>query len=422
MNALGVALATDSALTIGGHAGTKIYNSADKLFLLSETAPVAAMLCGGTAIQDAPWEMLIKEYRQQNVRALRTVRDFARDFLAFVERRSALFPPEVQEAAVLRHVGLAVGALRASVERKLRQYMDEHGQLSESEARRLLARLLGSEIEQLRRDNRRGKLLARPLGTAALRRRYRPAVLRALREALANTPLGRAGYEQLADLVFDRLRRAVFMPDATGLVMAGFGVAEHFPSMVELVVGDVVAGKLRWAERGRDAISHSKAAIIRPFAQSEMVYSFMEGIDPRLEELTKQVVAGLVAELANKAVTQLPGLSKQRMSTMVRRMRQYVQGALPPLWDVLERFRHEEFSAPVTSMVAFLPKSELGAMAEALVNLTSFRRRVAAEEETVGGPIDVAVITKGDGFVWVRRKHYFEPDLNPRQIARHYRV
>lgn len=60
-------------------------------------------------------------------------------------------------------------------------------------------------------------------------------------------------------------------------------------------------------------------------------------------------------------------------------------------------------------------------MAEALVNLTKFRRRVTTARETVGGPIDVAVITKGDGFVWVKRKHYFEPEYNPRVIARYQR-
>ena len=43
------------------------------------------------------------------------------------------------------------------------------------------------------------------------------------------------------------------------------------------------------------------------------------------------------------------------------------------------------------------------------------------DRETVGGPIDVAVITKGDGFVWVKRKHYFEAEYNPRVIARYQR-
>ena len=51
-------------------------------------------------------------------------------------------------------------------------------------------------------------------------------------------------------------------------------------------------------------------------------------------------------------------------------------------------------------------------MAETLVNMVSFRKQVTMEAETVGGPIDVLVITKGDGPVWIKRKHYFKSELN----------
>ena len=60
-------------------------------------------------------------------------------------------------------------------------------------------------------------------------------------------------------------------------------------------------------------------------------------------------------------------------------------------------------------------------MAEALVNLTSVKRKMSLELETVGGPVDVAVISKGDGFVWISRKHYFRPELNPHFIQNYYR-
>ena len=68
-----------------------------------------------------------------------------------------------------------------------------------------------------------------------------------------------------------------------------------------------------------------------------------------------------------------------------------------------------------------LPKDELAAMAETLVNLTSFKKRVSGEEETVGGPIDVAVISKGDGFVWIKRKHYFDSKYNPHFMENYFR-
>ena len=57
-------------------------------------------------------------------------------------------------------------------------------------------------------------------------------------------------------------------------------------------------------------------------------------------------------------------------------------------------------------------------MAETLVHLTLFKQRVSSNvNETVGGPIDVAIISKGDGFIWIKRKHYFKPDLNPTFIT-----
>jgi hypothetical protein len=63
--------------------------------------------------------------------------------------------------------------------------------------------------------------------------------------------------------------------------------------------------------------------------------------------------------------------------------------------------------------VSQLSKEDLAEMAESLVYLTYLKRRFTMAEESVGGPVDIAVITKGDGFVWIKRKHYFDPQLNP---------
>jgi len=84
-------------------------------------------------------------------------------------------------------------------------------------------------------------------------------------------------------------------------------------------------------------------------------------------------------------------------------------------------FRKEKYVIPVINVVASLPKDELAAMAESLVNLTSFKRKVSMEAETVGGPIDVAVISKGDGFIWIKRKHYFKSELNPQFFRNYYK-
>jgi len=72
----------------------------------------------------------------------------------------------------------------------------------------------------------------------------------------------------------------------------------------------------------------------------------------------------------------------------------------------------------IEDMIQFMPKPELARMAEALVELTSIKRKISVGVETVGGPVDVAVISKAEGFVWIKRKHYFPPELNRRYLKR----
>ena len=74
----------------------------------------------------------------------------------------------------------------------------------------------------------------------------------------------------------------------------------------------------------------------------------------------------------------------------------------------------ETSRAEIEDMVEFMPKPEMAKMAEALIDLTSIKRRVTRGMETVGGPVDVAVISRAEGFVWVKRKHYFPAELNGR--------
>ena len=46
------------------------------------------------------------------------------------------------------------------------------------------------------------------------------------------------------------------------------------------------------------------------------------------------------------------------------------------------------------------------------------KEKVTKPSESVGGPTDVAVLTKNEGLVWIRRKHWFDASLNPRFMQR----
>ena len=80
----------------------------------------------------------------------------------------------------------------------------------------------------------------------------------------------------------------------------------------------------------------------------------------------------------------------------------------------------EIYTNPLVNTIGSLGVEDLANMTESFVSLTSLIRRMSPKEETVGGPVDVAVITKGDGFIWMKRKHYFDSNLNSHFFDNYY--
>ena len=150
--------------------------------------------------------------------------------------------------------------------------------------------------------------------------------------------------------------------------------------------------------------------MIIPFAQGrEDAYAFMEGVNPRYKSRFDLALLTMLDHLWKwLAENDLKHLGNRRKN----HIRQFMHMAGHAFEERMTKDRRRNFVDSVVEAVGALPKDELASMAEALVNLTLFRLRVSMKIETVGGPIDVAVISKGDGFVWIKRKHYFRPELN----------
>jgi hypothetical protein len=64
---------------------------------------------------------------------------------------------------------------------------------------------------------------------------------------------------------------------------------------------------------------------------------------------------------------------------------------------------------------AAMPVGDAIALADFLVDLTKRYFAFLPGADLVGGATDIATVTKHEGFKWVKRKHYYHPDLNPRE-------
>ena len=202
----------------------------------------------------------------------------------------------------------------------------------------------------------------------------------------------------------------------SGIVVAGFGEDEVFPALIEAVICGTVEGKLKYNIRRCTEINFDGTfAAIVPFAQAEMVHRFMQGVDPEYLDYINSATIELLCQFG----TELLGVHKISTPEIWRNVRRAAENMVEKRFNpAAADFRQTHFVNPVMKIVEHLPKEEFSSMAEALVNLTSVKRRVSLEQETVGGPIDIAVISKGDGFVWTKRKHYFDNALNPSYLHR----
>jgi hypothetical protein len=117
----------------------------------------------------------------------------------------------------------------------------------------------------------------------------------------------------------------------------------------------------------------------RAFGQPEAIARLFNGFSPTLKSAVESLVpAGKVADLESAF------LAEGRVAAI----------ASMPFADAIDLAR---FCAEVTiGYTRFLPGADL-----------------------VGGPIDVAGISRHEGFKWVERKHYYPSELNPRRPHDH---
>lgn len=225
---------------------------------------------------------------------------------------------------------------------------------------------------------------------------------------------------QLAGLFF---HRDVYSELRTGLVFAGFAETDLFPTLYTFEIDGALMGQIKKRAEAPITVNRSDvSAVISPFAQREMVDRFITGIDPEFEDAIPEYLERQIQKTGEQIIASIPSITPNLKRGLDRKLRDAVVAAVDEFKTQAMENTKVGYRKEIYDMVTFMPKQELANFAESLVNITSIKRKVSVGQETVGGPIDVAVISKSDGFVWVRRKHYFDPKFNPGFFRRKYGI
>ncbi len=420
MNAEAVALAADSAVTLTLETGHKIFTSANKIFTLSKYYPVGVMVYGNATLMGVPWETVIKRFRAKLGRGqLEHINDYTQAFRKYLESDEALDVPDFAEQHILQNIRRQFISAREAIFQQLKVVVEASTEeLPETKVIKVVEEALREHLDTIKSTVQMPTGLGKLLSIREFLHTYGKLVNHAREQVFAQLPFSRPALRQLRELA--RIGcLAIPLAGFSGFVIAGYGRRDLFPSLRAQNVC-WMTNRLAFSDINVTDVPTTTNASVLAFAQKDVVYTFMEGVAREYQQAIESDLHQLLQKLPDAILPSVPGLSEAQRASVATALESVREQIVDSYSKKLHRYRRDRYIRPVTDMVRWLPKEELAAVAESLVNLTSFRRRVTTVPETVGGPIDVAVISKGDGFIWIKRKHYFEPELNPQFLHNYY--
>ena len=417
MNRQAVAMAADSAVTISGDRYLKTYNSVHKLFPLVDGQPIAVMIYNNAEIMSTPWETVISLYREQaRGRSLDTVAAYADDFMEFLSGNPDLFPAEHQDTEFFKIVAVVYTVLAEEFDYQVQKFQQAHAGGVRDHVGSIFEFVVGemhADYQRCPDDSPRGDLPCFPKGMAEqVRRRYGGEIdqlIHSLTGSLKNEYPGLSVSEEtvgrLREIAVFAVVKDAFFEHYTGVVFAGFGAKEKFPSMRSYLASSVVLGILK-RKRDRQAdIGADSGPVFQPFAQDRMIRTFLTGMDQHLRMFvyseTLKLSRGLVADIVGRT----PNLNDAQKNAIFRDYsNNNLAAAVNEFFRSVDNYQYAVHTRPILRAINSLPKKELGETAASLIKLNSFQQKVMHSVETVGGPIDVAVITRNGGLEWKREK------------------
>lgn len=395
MNKNGIAIAADSAVTIGNK--TKIYNTADKMFMLSKYAPVGILIYNSASIMGIQLEIIIKQYRRKlGEKTFQTLKEYCDDFMSYCIEFANNYSGEKIELEIINNQILnkcdEIFRIVLSMANK------EVGKNSFKNDNELMEFINIKIIEIVDRTNVEindevmddlyyNNILSK-LDTSNIIDFCSESYKINLKEETKKKIM-----LKLNDII--RNKKYWDRSNFTGIAITGYGDNEIFPVCIQIETLGIINNKVLKLNENSFQITHEQNSQIIPLAQTDVMDEFFLGINNEINQIyVKKFKNGIASEkdesVKNKIIQLNTSIEEEKNKLVKDRLMN------------------------IHRSLSFLPRDEMIYMAEGMINLTSFKRRLVLDNfsETVRGPIDIAFISKGDGFIWIKRKKYFDKEMN----------
>ena len=282
LNKSAITMAADSAVTVSGYSSQKIYNTANKIFTLSKYHPIGIIIYSSATFMGIPWETIIKLYRKNlKDKCFSKLEDYKDDFLNFLKDKNYYTSIEDQKENLKRFTYLNLEKLKKEVAGNLSDELAEDELIIEFYSK--LEEKIRLTIDALKEEQILDSF------TDYTEKDFEIFAKEIIKEnienifnSIQNVNIPENIISMLVKQYFYYYVSDNFIDNETGLIFGGFGDEEIYPSLTSVLISEVIDNRLRYKNGLGDKISNQNNASIIPFAQKDVIETFIQGVDPEI--------------------------------------------------------------------------------------------------------------------------------------------
>lgn len=388
VNKNGISLAADSAGTCNVLGSKMVYNSMNKLFSISSLNKIGALTYGNTAIHNVPIDILLNKFSnyldEMNI-VLNNFFEIIEHFKKFLIKNKDYFKFDNCESQFVK------GLIDCLIKERNDYFNSCNGLEDEKEK-------INGGLEELRKNIDNGYKIPDYNIEDYIVNKYGEYIIQRI---TSTNPIFKKYPDELN--LYIKYISEYFLLDLssennkkTGLLFAGYSSDSVFPKFYHFEIRNFIGTYLKYVELEKyDCCGVNYC--IRPLAQPDVINTFCTGISEDLKKALPNITSEVIGNYIDKII--LDDQTKAILKSQTKNIGE----------DVLLRMNEiskNNIISPLLNSLQLIPLFDMASLAENLVNITSLKRKFMLDgnQQTVGGPTDVAIISPIDGFKWVKRK------------------
>lgn len=398
LNSQGIAIAADSAVTVSGNNGKKVYNRSNKLFTLSKYHPVGIAIYSNANFMGIPLETLIKIYRSKlKEKSFPTLDEYRLDFIEFLKQNIGKISPKIKQNSFFQLCNPTFNKLKDSLIERI-NHIQLHNPADGIDLPALIISGVDDVIEEARTipdAYDKAAYISKSLHDYKIF--YEQELEEIVNYISSEVQVIYPGFnlsieqiDEIHELLYSLVNIEWLFEPYSGLVFVGFGEDELYPSSQVILVGSVVCDELRFrAFNPVNIIPGEMDSNILPYVQGDVATTILTGVDPIYKNELMESIDSSFDTISSETVDRInnPAISDP--------IEQVILNTKETLKNYLNTYQFESITAPLLGILSHMGKEDMAELAESLVNITSLKRKFSSPDsadESVGGPIDVAVI------------------------------